>query len=284
MIEVDNLSVNYKKNDIPVLKNIRFSISKGQVFGFLGPSGAGKSTTQKVLTRLLRNYRGKVNILGKDLDSWNSSFYNHIGVGFELPNHYLKLTAEENLLYFSKFYSRDIVPVNSLLRMVGLSNDASKRVEEFSKGMKMRLNFARAIMHDPEILLFDEPTSGLDPANAHNLKQIILQKKTEGKTIFLTTHNMHDAEELCDQVAFIVDGQIKLIDSPKLLRHEFGKRILKVETSGFEKEIYEFELDGLSENQQFQDILRNNAVLSMHTDEASMEEIFIKVTGKALQS
>jgi fluoroquinolone transport system ATP-binding protein len=284
MIEVDNLSVNYKKNDTPVLKNIRFSISKGQVFGFLGPSGAGKSTTQKVLTRLLRNYRGKVNILGKDLDSWNSSFYNHIGVGFELPNHYLKLTAEENLLYFSKFYSRDIVPVNSLLRMVGLSNDASKRVEEFSKGMKMRLNFARAIMHDPEILLFDEPTSGLDPANAHNLKQIILQKKTEGKTIFLTTHNMHDAEELCDQVAFIVDGQIKLIDSPKLLRHEFGKRILKVETSGFEKEIYEFELDGLSENQQFQDILRNNAVLSMHTDEASMEEIFIKVTGKALQS
>jgi fluoroquinolone transport system ATP-binding protein len=284
MIEVDNLSVNYKKNDTPVLKNIRFSISKGQVFGFLGPSGAGKSTTQKVLTRLLRNYRGKVNILGKDLDSWNSSFYNHIGVGFELPNHYLKLTAEENLLYFSKFYSRDIVPVNSLLRMVGLSNDASKRVEEFSKGMKMRLNFARAIMHDPEILLFDEPTSGLDPANAHNLKQIILQKKTEGKTIFLTTHNMHDAEELCDQVAFIVDGQIKLIDSPKLLRREFGKRILKVETSGFEKEIYEFELDGLSENQQFQDILRNNAVLSMHTDEASMEEIFIKVTGKALQS
>jgi fluoroquinolone transport system ATP-binding protein len=282
MINVEKLTIRYRKSK-PVLKNVTFSIFQGEIFGFLGPSGAGKSTTQKVLTRLLTNFQGNVEVLGKPLDSWNNEFYNHIGVGFELPNHYLKLTAKENLTYFSKFYNRDTMPPEKLLNLVGLSKDGDKKVEAYSKGMKMRLNFVRAIMHNPEILFFDEPTSGLDPANAHNLKKIILQKKQEGKTIFITTHNMHDAEELCDRVAFIVDGEIKLIQSPKKLRLQFGKRMLKVETNGMKKSNYEFDLNGLSGNSTFMEIIRNNNVISMHTNEASMDEIFMKVTGKALQ-
>lgn len=283
MIRVENLSVKYREGLKNVLNNISFKIHEGEIFGFLGPSGAGKSTTQKVLTRLLTNYKGKVEILGKALNKWDNRYYNHIGVGFELPNHYLKLSARENLEYFAKFYSKKVISPERLLGLVGLSKDADKKVEAFSKGMKMRLNFIRAIMHDPEILFFDEPTSGLDPANAHNLKQIILQKKKEGKTVFITTHNMHDAEELCDRVAFIVDGQIKLVQSPKKLRLEFGKRLLKVETNGTDNQIHEFALDGLSANTEFMNIIKQNSIVSMHTNEATMDDIFIKVTGKALQ-
>lgn len=282
MIEVENLSVSYKKGQLAVLKNIGFSIKEGEIVGFLGPSGAGKSTAQKVLTRLLTGYQGNICILGKPLQLWDNDFYNHIGVGFELPNHYLKLTARENLEYFSKFYAHRVVPVDTLLAMVGLLADGEKKVETFSKGMKMRLNFIRAIMHEPKVLFFDEPTSGLDPGNARNIKHIILQQREKGKTIFLTTHNMHDAEELCDRVAFIVDGEIKQVQSPKSLRLIYGQRTLKVETNGLDKNQYEFDLDGLADNKTFQGILRTNAVVSMHTSEASMDEIFIKVTGKAL--
>ncbi|MFO7827486.1 MAG: ABC transporter ATP-binding protein [Bacteroidales bacterium] len=282
MIKVEGLRYTYQINNTPTIKGLSFNIGEGEIFGFLGPSGAGKSTTQNILTRLLRNYSGHISILNKELNTWNNSYYEHIGVGFELPNHYLKLTAKENLEFFSTFYKREVKKPAELLGLVGLENDADKKVSEFSKGMKMRLNFVRAFMHNPEIVFFDEPTSGLDPVNAKLIKDIILDLKARGKTIFVTTHNMYDADKLCDRVAFIIDGEIKLIDQPKKLKLEYGQRKVRVEYTNGQTFTKEFALDFLGENSEFLSLIKNERIDSIHTEEATLEDVFIKVTGRNL--
>lgn len=282
MIEVKNLVYRYPRNDEPTVKDISFSIQKGEIFGFLGPSGAGKSTTQKILIKLLANYTGDITILGNDHRKSDGGYFNHIGVCFELPNHYLKLTALENLQYFSGFYAHKSSNLNKLLNKVGLAKDANVKVENFSKGMKMRLNFVRSIMHNPDILFLDEPTSGMDPGNARIIKDIILEQKQLGKTIFITTHNMHDADELCDRVAFMVDGRLEVIDSPKNIKQMGGKRVVKVEYENTGIHSEEFEIEGLAENMKFLEVLRKNHIRSIHSKEASLEDIFIQLTGKKL--
>lgn len=282
MIKIENLRYTYPGANGSTLKDLNFNIARAEIFGFLGPSGAGKSTTQKVLIGLIKNYEGSIDILGKSLNKWQSDYYNHIGVGFELPNHYSKLTALENLKFFTSFYSKPIKKLTDLLALVGLENDANKKVQEYSKGMKMRLNFIRAIMHDPDILFLDEPTSGLDPSNARLIKDIILDLKSQGKTIFLTTHNMHDADELCDRVSFIADGELKLTDSPHKLRLTNGKRSVNVEFGHEVQQSATFGLDDLGDNEDFLNIIKSERIISMHTQEAGLDEVFIRVTGKSL--
>ncbi|PHN03320.1 ABC transporter ATP-binding protein [Flavilitoribacter nigricans] len=283
MIDVDQLRFAYPgKSDLTV-KDISFHIAAGESFGFLGPSGAGKSTTQKILIRLLHNFSGNVRVMDRPIQNWDKQFYNHIGVGFELPNHFGKLTALENLQFFGAFYKRPVRDYRQSLEMVGLEEDAGKRVSDFSKGMKMRLNFVRALQHDPEILFFDEPTSGLDPANARIMKDIILQEKARGKTLFITTHNMHDAEELCDRVAFIVDGEIRLIDAPKALKLKHGQRRVRIEYTNEKPQTKIFPLDGLGQNPEFLRILQEEQLETIHSEEASLEDIFIQVTGTRLR-
>jgi len=286
MILVDNLVYTYPQRKEATVRDISFEIAKGEVFGFLGPSGAGKSTTQKILTGLLRNYKGQITVKAKDLKSWKSDYYNHIGVGFELPNHYLKLTALENLQLFASFYDKPIQSLQTWLEKVGLWKDAHLRVESFSKGMKMRLNFIRALMHDPDIIFFDEPTSGLDPVNARILKDIILEQKHLGKTVFITTHNMHDADELCDRVAFIVEGKISLIDAPQNLRLRSGKKVVKVTFRSTQLNspliTQEYMMEGLGENADFIELLQTQDIVSIHSEEATLEDVFIETTGKRL--
>ncbi len=279
MIHVKNLEYAYPGAEQLTIRNISFDIAGGEIFGFLGPSGAGKSTTQKILTRIIRNFTGEVRLENKNLHSWGSEYYNYIGVGFELPNHYAKLTALENLKFFSAFYSKPVRPLMELLEMVGLGKDANKKTEDFSKGMKMRLNFIRAIMHDPNILFLDEPTAGLDPANARKIKDIILDLKSRGKTIFLTTHNMHDAEELCDRVSFIANGELKATDSPRNLRLLNGERIVKVDYGTENIKSMEFPLDKLGENEKFLKLIRLETINSIHSKEAGLDDVFIKITG-----
>ena len=284
MIDVKNLVYRYPKNEEPTVRDISFFVEKGEIFGFLGPSGAGKSTTQKILIKLLTNYSGEIRILGNDHKKSDGSYFNRIGVCFELPNHYLKLTALENLQYFAGFYEQKPADFIQLLEKVGLAKDANTKVEKFSKGMKMRLNFIRSIMHNPDILFLDEPTSGMDPVNARKIKDIILEQKQLGKTIFITTHNMHDADELCDRVAFMVDGRLEIIDSPQNIRQMGGKRVVKVEYENGEVYSEEFEIEGLGENVKFLDVLKKNHIRSIHSREATLEDIFIQVTGKHLRS
>lgn len=284
MIDVKNLVYRYPKNEEPTVKDISFSIREGEIFGFLGPSGAGKSTTQKILIKLQTNYSGEIKILGNNHRNSDGSFFNHIGVCFELPNHYPKLTALENLRYFSGFYTKKPGDPMQLLDKVGLSKDANIKVEKFSKGMKMRLNFVRSIMHNPDILFLDEPTSGMDPGNARKIKDIILEQKQLGKTIFITTHNMHDADELCDRVAFMVDGRLEVIDSPKNIKQMGGKRVVIVEYENAGIHSEEFKIEDLADNGDFLNVLRKNYVRSIHSKEATLEDIFIQITGKNLQN
>ena len=280
MIQVKDLQFTYPGANSPSVKGINFSIQKGEVFGFLGPSGSGKSTTQKILFNLLRGYKGQAKIEGKEVSDWDHSLYQKIGVGFELPNHYLKLTALENLTFFAAFYNVKTNPLE-LLEKVGLKEDANKRVGEYSKGMKMRLNFIRALLHDPEVLFLDEPTSGLDPVNARIIKDMIKDLQQKGKTIFITTHQMFDADELCDRVAFIVDGEIKIEDSPENLKLKFSNRTVEVMAKNHaEKKI--FNLDQLGSNADFLQWIKTNELETIHSKEATLDDIFIRVTGKNL--
>lgn len=283
MIEVENLIFRYPKNDDPTLRGLSFSIDKGEIFGFLGPSGAGKSTAQKVLYKIYHEYKGFVGIDGRDLSDWDDAYFEKIGVGFELPNHYLKLTGKENLDLFASFYNtaRRKSP-QDLFGMVDLTDAMDKSVESYSKGMKMRLNFIRAIQHDPDILFFDEPTSGLDPVNAHKIKQQILQLKSEGKTIFITTHSMETADEICDRVAFIVDGELRATDTPKNLKKQYGRDAVNVELSNGQSA--EFPLKKLGENPDFLGFINQDEVKRIHTLEATLEEVFIRITGKSLKA
>ena len=279
VFEIKDLRFTYQKNRIKAVDGISFSIHKGEIFGLLGPSGAGKSTTQKILTRLLKAYEGEILYYGKDLKSYTNTFYEDIGVGFELPVHFSKLTAMENMIFFQQLYKQksDIV---SLLKQVGLYEDKDRLVGEFSKGMKMRLNFVRAMLNNPKILFLDEVTNGLDPKNARIIKDMIRTFKQNGGTVLLSTHLMNDVEELCDRVAFISDGKIKEISTPRALKLKHGKRILDVEYyDNTHTKLKTFELTNIGDNQAFLDLLKNYNIETIHSGETSLDEIFIKVTG-----
>ena len=288
MIEVENLNFAYPGQTKDTLRGITFAIEPGEIFGFLGPSGSGKSTTQKLLIGLLKNYRGKANLFQKPVHSWGSEIYRRIGVGFELPNHYTKLTARENLRLFASLYglSGRVADerIDSLLEETGLLESADEYVDAFSKGMKVRLNFARALLPNPDLLFLDEPTSGLDPVNAATIREMVLRHKAAGKTIFLTTHNMHDADELCDRIAFIVEGDIKLIDSPRAMKQQYGEGYVKLEQRTHQGELIHtsFPIENLGLNTEFLQQLASHPVETLHSKEATLEDVFIKVTGAQL--
>jgi fluoroquinolone transport system ATP-binding protein len=283
MITVKQLEFSYKKAAGKAIKGIDFSINEGEIFGFLGPSGAGKTTTQRIIIGLLRGYSGSVEVFGRERRQWGKDYFEKVGVAFDFPNLYEKLTAYENLDLLGSYYRNNNNSKDELLDSVGLLPDRDKRVEKFSKGMKMRLNFIRSLMHDPELLFFDEPTSGLDPVNAKIIRNMILDFKRRGKTVFLTTHNMAEADYLCDRVAFIVDGEVPVIDSPGELKLKHGRRMVKVVYNGSDSLREEqFPLSGIGGNRHFLDILNSGEVRTMHTQEATLEDIFIKLTGREL--
>ena len=283
LIEVDGLTFTYTKASRPAVEGVTFSIRPGEIFGFLGPSGAGKSTTQKILIGLLKDYRGAISVFGKDLAGWSSDYYERIGVSFELPNHYLKLTGLENLTYFRSLYRDDTQPPETLLDFVGLKDDGDMLVSQYSKGMKTRLGVARSLLNNPELIFMDEPTAGLDPVSARRIRDLIHAQGQNGKTVFLTTHDMTVADELCDRVAFIVDGKIRLVDAPRALKLAYGERKLQVEYRlDGPTERREFPLEGLGENTGFLDLLRRGGIQTLHTQEATLEDVFIRVTGQSL--
>ncbi|MGD9677027.1 MAG: ABC transporter ATP-binding protein [Vulcanibacillus sp.] len=279
MFKVTDLQFKYPGNKEDTIQGISFGFDKGEIFGFLGPSGMGKSTTQKLLIRILSDYRGEILYKGKDLKGYGKSIFNDIGVGFEMPVLFTKLTALENLKFYRDLYPKG-AKIRPILERLGLWEDRDKRVASYSKGMKSRLNFARALINDPNILFLDEPTSGLDPSNARIVKDMISEFRQNGGTVFLTTHMMHDVDELCDRVAFIAQGKIREISTPKDLKLRYGKREVKLEyknNNGLTKEV--FDMDSLKENDKFFDILKTKEIITIHSGETTLDEIFIKVTG-----
>lgn len=281
MIKVENLNFSYTKK--PFLEDINFVVNRGEIFGFLGPSGAGKSTLQKILTGLINSYSGSAVINGVESKEHKDNFYENIGVDFEFPSLYEKLTARQNLRFFGSLYSQKLRDAEELMEMVGLHQDADKKVSDYSKGMKSRLNFIKALLHNPDILFLDEPTSGLDPSNSRIMKDIILEEKAKGKTIILTTHNMMDAAELCDKVAFISEGKIKALDTPHNLVMSRGAS--KVSYTYYDRQEMRREciLNLTGEDKLLQELLQNNKVTSIHSSEPTLNDIFIEVTGRVLQ-
>lgn len=284
MISVKDVFLKYPAAQSDTIQGISFEVKQGEIFGFLGPSGAGKSTMQKILTGVLQNYRGSVSVFGIEIKNRTNAYYEKIGVDFEFPNFYNKFTAYENLSYFASLYNINSADPIQMLSKVGLENDADKKVGSFSKGMKMRLGFIRALIHDPQLLFLDEPTSGLDPTNARILKDMILEQKQMGKTIILTTHNMHDAEELCDCVAFIVDGKIQAIDAPHILREQGMGTQVSYRYFYDGKEISaSCELAELGTSAEFQTALNLGTLKSIHSKERTLEDVFIELTGRCLE-
>ncbi len=284
MINVNGLWHSYGNNENYAVRDASFQVEKGEVLGFLGPSGAGKSTTQGILTGLLPLQKGEVTVAGFNVKKPCAEMFNKIGVSFEQPNIYGKLTALENLEFFAKLYD---VPVNDpkqLLKMVGLEQDMKKKGSEYSKGMKHRLVFARSMLNNPEIWFLDEPTTGLDPTTASNIKEIIYRMNKNGTTIFLTTHNMFVADELCNRVAFINDGEIILIDSPRNLKLKYGEKLVEMEyREDGELRKRTFSLVDEKERHELSMLVGSGNLETMHTKEATLEEIFIQVTGRGLK-
>lgn len=283
MIKVKGLYHSYSKDDNYAVENASFEVKEGEIFGFLGPSGAGKSTTQGILSGLLPLQKGSVTVAGYDIKKITRKMFNKIGMSFEQSNVYSKMTAKENLDFYSKLFDVETRDSNELIKLVGLEGNEHKNAGEFSKGMKHRLTFARSMINNPELWFLDEPTTGLDPSIASIIKDIIREQNKKGVTVFLTTHNMHIAEELCDRVAFIVDGDIKLIDSPKNLKLQYGDKLVEVEyTENGEVKKETFSTVLVEDKKRLQEVIQNHEIQTMHTKEATLEEIFIKVTGREL--
>lgn len=287
MIDVQNLYHDYEGQGQYAVRDVSFSIEEGEIFGFLGPSGAGKSTVQNLIIGLLLLQQGKILFQGQPIKALRSEFFNRIGVSFEHPNLYGKLTGYENLRYYAGLFHVPTVDPLKLLDVVGLQDAAHKRAANYSKGMKQRLVFARALLNDPQFLFLDEPTAGLDPNLAGNIKEIISRKREQGKTVFLTTHNMYIADELCDRVAFINEGQIVAMDTPRSLKLQYGERSVRVEyrengAGPSQLKSAVLSLEDEQDRARFNDILNENEVQTIHSQEATLEQTFIKITGRRL--
>jgi len=283
MFKVENLKFKYPKNKQNTIKGISFNIAKGEIFGFLGPSGAGKSTTQMIMIKILENFEGKIHYNGKDITEFHDEFYEEIGVSFEMPIHFTKMTAMENIDFFATLY-KNKGDIETLMKRVGLWEDRDKMVGEYSKGMKIRLNIVRALLNEPNMLFLDEPTNGLDPMNAMILKDMIKEFRDNGGTVFITSHIMSDIDQLCDRVAFIVDGKIIEMDSPRNLKIKYGKRSMTLEYKENKETIkVEFPLDEIGKNNEFINLLQTKEIETLHSGETTLEDIFIKVTGVKLK-
>lgn len=277
-IAVKGLSRSYGKSK--AVNDISFNVSAGTIFGFLGPNGAGKTTTIKILTCQMPPTSGTGHVCGLDVTKNAVDIKKKIGVVFENQNLYDEMSAFDNLDFFRMLYGSDKKVVDEVLALTGMAEHRKKKVKSFSKGMKQKIMIARALVNDPEVLFLDEPTSGLDPNSARDLRQLILDLKKKGKTIFLTTHNMEEADLLCDSLAFIHKGSIIAQDTPKHLKKQYGQDVLKIETlSG---RIIEEPLNTEACSLTFDRLSANKEILTAHTEEATLEDVFIKLTGERL--
>ncbi len=282
-ISVKGLSYSYGDN--LAVDNISFDVAPGEVIGFLGPNGAGKSTTVKMLTGQLTPATGSATLLGLDIVSERKQVQQQIGISFENSNLYEQMSAVENLNLFARLYGVKDFNALSLLEKVGLAGREKERVATYSKGMKQRLMLARAMVSNPKILFLDEPTDGLDPVSSQTIHALIRSATAQGTTVFLTTHDMVEADKLSNRVAFIDKGKIVALDKPSKLKQQYGQRALKVEveTADGETEIREVSLDDGQTAQAVFDLFKSERVVTVHSEEATLEDIFVDITGRGLQ-
>jgi ABC-2 type transport system ATP-binding protein len=227
-VTLENVSKKLSKRLI--LNGVSFNIESGDIFGYLGPNGAGKTTTIRILLGLMTPTAGKLSLLGKDVNI--DSTREHVGFVLETDGLYDNMTAAENLVFYSGLYgSRSKERISHVLQLVRLADRAKDKVGTFSKGMRQRLALARAMVHNPEILILDEPTAGVDPTGQIEVRQIILDMAAEGKTIFFSSHNLDEVQRICNRIALIDRGQIKLYGEKDKLQRQMGKQEVVIETT-----------------------------------------------------
>ncbi len=262
------------------LADVSFNVGKGETFGFLGPSGSGKTTTIKILTAQMSQTDGEAFVFGSPAaDLRKPAKRSKIGILTDNSGLYERLSVYDNLKLYCDLYDVSYTRIEEVLQMVNLEDTKKKKVAKLSKGMLQRVNLARAFLHKPALLFLDEPTSALDPVNTKHIYKGLQTLKEEGTTIFLTTHDMNEAEELCDRVAFLNKGTIQLLDSPKSLRRQFTDHTITVELVDGNKEIIDIGANGASKLYNY---MSENKVISINSNEPTLGDIFVEVTGRKL--
>ena len=278
VIEVRDLVKQFKNQT--ALNHLDFSVESGEIFGFLGPSGAGKTTTIKILTGQLLASSGETKLLGIATDALTQDIYQEVGIVTDNSGLYENVSVYHNMKFFADLLKVDKKRIDFLLERVGLAQDKKKLARRLSKGMRQRLVLARALLHSPKVLFLDEPTSGLDPATAQAIHKLLKEVQAEGTTIFLTTHNMEEATKLCDRVALLNDGKIVSLDTPSNTCLNF-KRERKLEVGLKDKSQVVINQDsaGIA---QLNEWLSQDLVETIHSNEPTLEEVFIAKTGREL--
>ena len=277
-IEVKGL-VKYFSN-FKAIESIDFHVKKGEIFGFLGPSGSGKTTTIKILTGQLDPTEGEAFVFGESVSVLkNPKARKRFGVLTDNSGLYGRLSIYENLKLYCQLYDLPLAKIDEALGFVNLKEERSKKVSALSKGMTQRVILARAILHEPELLFLDEPTSALDPVNTLHIYDGLRELNKKGTTIFLTTHDMHEADTLCDRIAFLNKGKIQLMDDPNTLKKKYADTTLTVELTNDEK--IELRKDAAGADEMYQ-LMKENRVVTVHSNEPTLGDIFVKVTGGEL--
>ncbi|MBU3172375.1 ABC transporter ATP-binding protein [Clostridium estertheticum] len=278
IISMKNVRKDFKESK--ALRNVTFNVKEGEVFGFLGPSGAGKTTTIKLLTSQLIPTSGEVKVFGKEVYVNKKDIFKNIGVLSDTSGVYDRLSVRDNLTLYADIYGVATSNVEEILNKVGMLEDINKEAKKLSKGMKQRLMIARALLHKPKLLFLDEPTSSLDPGTTLEIHRLLKNLNEEGTTIFLTTHNMEEADKLCDRVAFLNDGEIVEIGTPKDLKLKYTTENIKVILKDENKEIM---LKNDSESAlRIKSWMENGQLMGIHSMEPSLEKIFLNLTGREL--
>lgn len=279
MIKCKNVAKSF--DDKAVLKGISFDITEGQIFGLLGPSGAGKTTLIKILTGQLSFDGGEVITLDKEIEKLTGEDKRKIGIMMDQFGVYERLSCSDNLKIYADIYGIQYSKIKEILQYVGLGGAEKRSASKLSKGMEARLRLARVFMHSPKLIFLDEPTSGLDPKSMQAIHKLILDKKKDGCTIFLTTHNMEEAAKLCDKVALLNEGEIVEIGKPSdvCLKYNHKKKIILRLTSGEEMELSH---DATSAKKIYE-LMQENTIEAIHSSEPNLETVFLEITGRKLQ-
>jgi ABC-2 type transport system ATP-binding protein len=277
---VDVRALEKRYGDVRAVDGITFSVAEGEVFGLLGHNGAGKTTTIRMLTGRARPTSGTATVVGFDAVSEREQIKPLINAVFEDPNLYERVSGRDNLRLFAELYQAPASRVDELLELVGLTAAAKRKVKTYSSGMKQRLLIARALVNKPRVLFMDEPTRGLDPTSARELRTLVARLAAEGTTVFLTTHYMEEADELCHRVAFLSQGRIVALDTPRELKLKHGKRGAVVLLR--DRSEHELRLDDAADAARLDEWMRADQVLTIHSQEGTLEDVFIALSGRAL--
>ena len=277
-IEVERLSRVF--NGLNAVDDISFSVQEAEIFGFLGHNGAGKTTTIRMLTGQLLPTSGRAQVAGCDVVAEQRRLKPLIGVVSEHQNLYERMSGRENLEFAARLYGQDLRRIDEALEQVDLLERAKDKVRNYSNGMKQRVLIARALLHRPQVLFLDEPTRGLDPVVGREIRGLILGLSKQGVTVFLTTHYMEEADQLCGRVAFLSEGRIVALDTPNALKVAHGQNAVNVTLQNGQS--LSVALDQPDAGRQLEKLVNDGQVRTLHSAEATLEEVFIQMAGRKL--